>query len=308
MEQVLAMDLGGTVLKAALVDRSGTVHMSRTQTSCEGSGRTAWASSILRLAAECLESATTRLDVVGLSVPGAVDANGVLIDLGSRLDVGEGIDLAEILAPLDLAVNADNDAVGALLAERRWGGATGTDNVAMFTIGTGLGGAVLVQGNPITSADLLAGRQLGHMVVDFKGPKCVCGGRGCAETYVSAPALLRMARQAGSACESAEQVLVEATRGDGAAAVAVESFVGALASAIVNVHHAYGTELVVLGGGVMNGSTYFLDRLRATVNETAWTVPPRPVRIAPSALASDLGVLGAAAVAFRNSNQGRTSL
>lgn len=298
MQAVLALDLGGTVLKAAVVDEHGTVHGYRTCASRERDGVEGWLSAVRAVAQQVRHGTGPTATAVGVSVPGAVDpATGRLLDLGTRLHVGDGVDLPAALAEVGLPVHADNDARAALTAERRWGAARGVDDVVLLTLGTGLGGAVVAGGAPLGQHPL-AGNQIGHFTVDLDGPPCVCGNRGCAETSASATGLLRLAAARGRQHEDAQAVFDAARDGDAACAEAVERFTAALTAVVVTAVHAYQPSCVVLGGGLMGAADLFLPQVQAAVAERAWTLPRGAVRIVPSELEQHLGVAGAAAVAF----------
>jgi glucokinase len=299
--RVLAVDCGGTEVKAGVVSADGAVHAEQRVASREAEGLDAWSAATLRAARRTLAAwpggPPARL---GLSVPGAVDpVTTTLVDLVARLPMARRTSLAELFAPLGLPVAADNDARAALAAERRWGAARGVDDVVLLTVGTGLGGAALVRGASPGGDPVLAASQLGHLSIDLGGEPCVCGNVGCAEGRASGPGLVRLAAGHGVVVPDAGAVFEADLRGVPGAATAVEEFTVALAAAIVNAIHAYQPSLVVLGGGVMRSADRFMPALRELVARRAWTIPRNRVRVEASPLGDRLGVLGAAAVAFR---------
>lgn len=298
MPAVLGLDLGGTVIKAGVVDEHGTVQNHRTAPSAEGRGVEGWIRAVTALAHDALASSEVTPVAVGVSVPGAVDApTGTVLDLVARLDVGDGACLPELLSGLGLPVHVDNDARAALAAERAWGAARGIEDVVLLTLGTGLGGAALVGGRPPGTRPL-SGNQVGHFVIDVDGPECVCGGRGCAETFVSATGLLRLAAQEGAPAEDPAAVFLAAKGGDAASRRAVDAFTAALTAVVITSVHAYQPELVVLGGGLMGSQAHFLARVQQDVRSRAWTHPRDGVRVTATTLHGHLGVAGAAAVAL----------
>ncbi|MHB8342383.1 MAG: ROK family protein, partial [Mycobacteriales bacterium] len=249
---VLALDLGGTTVKAALVDKDGTLLAEHRVPSGERAGLATWRQAALHAATSLLAGAAEPPVAMGLSVPGAVDPQTcTLLDLVDRLPEGNGLDLRRCFVDLGLPTWADCDSRAGLRAERRWGLARGVDNVALLTIGTGLGGAVLCAGRPPGSDPVLAGVQIGHFTIDVTGTRCVCGNRGCGETLVSGPALVRRARQLGLDAADAAAVFACDAVADRAAMAAVEEFIDALAAIVVTVIHAYQPDLVVLAGGVL---------------------------------------------------------
>lgn len=299
---VLALDLGGTEVKAGVVDVHGAVLATERIPSGESAGMAEWRNAGLR-ALRALPSTAAAAMALGLAVPGAVDSeHGTLLDLVDRLPGAAGLSLPEAFADVGVPVHAENDAVAALMAEQRWGRARGFTDVVMLTLGTGLGSAVIVDGKRVGRSPLF-GNQLGHVSLDLAGPRCVCGNTGCAELWTSGPGLLRLARSHGlHEVQTARQVFDAARRGSREALLAVEELGAALAAVVVTAVHAYQPQLVVLGGGLMGAADIVLPPLRAAVSERAWTVPRGRVRVEASALGRDLGVLGAAAVALQGAS------
>jgi glucokinase len=296
-DAVLGVDLGGTVVKAAVVGADGSVDEVIAVPSGERGGRDEWLAVALAAADRALASSPRTAVAAGLSVPGAVDPHSnELVDLVSRLPSAEAIDLASAFAPLDLPVAADNDARAALAAERRWG-AWATDNLVVLTLGTGIGGAAMVGGR-VPGAGLLGANQLGHLTVELDGEECVCGNVGCAETVASASALVRAAGDAGLAVDGAEAVFDAVRRGDARAAAVLPRFISGLVATIVNAIHAYQPDVVVLAGGLVGSAADFLPEVEAQVARRAWTVPRGRVTIARSQLGARAGVMAGAAVAF----------
>jgi glucokinase len=296
---VLALDLGGTVLKAGVVDPSGTVLSSTTGPSREEHGVDAWVRSALKAAAEAIEHSPVNPLALGLSVPGAVDADGRrLVDLVDRLP-SDGVDLAAAFASLGLPVSADNDAKAALAAELRWGGWQGLGNLVVLTIGTGIGSAARIGGSEPGGDRVLAGNQLGHVTLELAGKRCICGNYGCAETVASATAMVESARAAGLDVADAAEVFAAHDAGDPKAGAVVTRFEQGLAATIVNAIHAYQPDAVVLTGGVMGRADQFMPAVRGLVAERAWTLPRGRVRVEVSTLGPSAGVLAGAAVALR---------
>jgi glucokinase len=299
MSAVLALDLGGTVLKAGVVDESGTVLSTTTRPSCEERGVEAWVASALEAAAEAIERSPVEPVALGLSVPGAVDVGARrLVDLVDRLP-SDGIDLAAAFAPLGLPVAADNDAKAALAAELRWGGLRDVGNLVVLTIGTGIGSAALIGGSEPGGDPVLAGNQLGHVTLELDGKRCICGNFGCAETVASATAMVDSARAVGLDVGDAAGVFAARDAGDPEAGKVITRFVRALAATVVNAIHAYQPDAVVLTGGVMARADQFLPAVRGLVAERAWTLPRNRVRVEVSTLGPAAGVLAGAAVALR---------
>lgn len=296
---VLGLDLGGTNVKAGVVDVDGRVLSSVCRPAGERLGLDAWVAAGLEAARDAMAKAHCEPVSLGLAVPGAVDPLTCrLVDLVDRLPSAEGLDLAAAFAPLGLAVAADNDARAALQAERRWGGHGDIDDLVVLTFGTGIGGAAIVGGRPPGGERVLAGNQLGHLTIEIGGARCVCGNRGCAETVASATAIVADARTAGLDAADAAAVFAAETEGSEIAAALIDRFLDGVVATIVNAVHAYQPTTVVLTGGLMASASRILPTVLAAVTERAWTLPRGRVRIELSTLSSDAGVLAGAAVAL----------
>lgn len=301
MSPVLGIDLGGTTIKAGVVDKTGRVHSFVNVPSRETEGREPWAQAAFEAATRATSATSTVPSAIGLSVPGAVDPHtSRLLDLVARLDTPtEGLDLSEIYSPLGLPVTADNDARAALSAERRWGGHKDPDNLVLLTIGTGVGSAAVIEGKAPAANDVLGGGiLLGHVTVDLSGDLCVCGNKGCVETVASATALVRTAQQNGAATRDAAEVFDAAEFGDQAATQAIDRFLSGLAAAIVNAIHVYRPTTIVLTGGVMARAERILPKLREAVATRAWTIPRGQTEIVASRLGPEGPVLAGASVAL----------
>jgi glucokinase len=292
-EVVAALDIGGTRVKAALVDRAlGVVAQTTTPTPTDigddiGS---AVASTVKDLLASQPDGPAPHLVGCGVVVPGLVDeVRGVgvhSVNLGWRdLDIH-----AQVSSYLDVPVVVGHDVRAGLLAEARLGAARGRRNVLFMPLGTGIAGALLLDG-AVVSADGQAG-ELGHVVVDPSGPTCRCGQRGCLEVLASAGAIERIyAAQSGVAL-SAKDVARRAAAGEALASSVWARAVRALGQAIVATVTLTGVDLVLVGGGLSHSGEVLLAPLRADV--ASRLTFQRPPTIERAALGDRAGSLGAA--------------
>jgi glucokinase len=217
---------------------------------------------------------------------------------------------AELEQVLHLPAFVDNDANVAALGEWIFGAGKGTRHLIYITVGTGVGGAIILNGSLWRGANFAAG-ELGHVPVNPDGPRCGCGGYGCVELFVSGPAIAQRAREftargvqsqiAPKAPEeiTAEQVAVAAQQGDPLARFILAEAGRYLGVALAGILNLLNPELVLIGGGVAAAGECLLEPLRWEVRRralpTATTTP-----ILPAALGSNAGLLGAAALAFRS--------
>jgi len=297
-EVVAAVDVGGTRIKAALVTASYdslaavTTPTPKDITTDIGGVLEATVTDLLAAAAK--DDRPARVVGCGVVVPGLVDeARGVgvfSVNLGWR-DLPIRDPVASLLG---VPTVVGHDVRAGLLAETRLGAARGARHALFLPVGTGIAGALLLDGTVI-SADGRAG-ELGHLLIDPAGPPCRCGATGCLEVIASAAAIEReyAARTGNSA--GAEEVAVRASEGDPDAAAVWARAVAALAQAIVATVTITGVDLVLIGGGLAESGPALLDPLRTDVaSRMTFLHPPRLDR---AALGVRAGCLGAACLAW----------
>jgi glucokinase len=226
----------------------------------------------------------------GAGVPGLFDeASGRIVLFPNLPPAWTGVPFREPLAErLGLPVALINDARAFTLAESRMGAAAGCPTVVCLTLGTGIGGGVVVDGRLRFGPSGRAG-ELGHQVIDVDGPPCGCGNRGCVEAFAAGPALCRLGGQA-----TPEAVYAAAAAGDERAAAAVATVIGRLAVGIANLVTVLWPERVVIGGGVAAAGERLFGPLRAAVAAASPLVDPASYEIVPAALGPGAGAIGAA--------------
>jgi glucokinase len=246
---------------------------------------------------------------IGIGVPGAIDAAAGLVLNIPALPGWGGFPLVEQVGrSTGLSALIENDAKAAALGEFRAGAGRGVQNVAYVTIGTGIGGGMIVDGRLLRGAGGLAG-EVGHTHVTDSPEICACGRTGCWQAVASGTALGRdarnalgtrpdseIARVAGDAPVTAVHVAAAGRLGDPLARELLRRFAQLIGMGLANVQHCYSPELIVLGGGV----SMFLDLLQADIEAAlrAGLLPGfRPARIVPAALGDDSGIVGAAMLA-----------
>jgi len=298
VDVVAAVDVGGTRIKAALVDRSLSV-LARTTTATPpdiGHDIAAGVSDSVRHLTAGLGNAASGVRLVGCGVvvPGLVDEStgtGLLsVNLGWR-------DLpirAAVEASVGVPTEVGHDVRAGLVAESRVGGARGARNVLFMPIGTGIAGALMLDGS-VVSADGWAG-ELGHLSIEPDGPPCACGGTGCLEVIASAAAVGGEYAALSGRTVDAETVARLATDGEPTAVAVWGRAVTALARAIVTTVTITGVELVLMGGGLAESGETLLAPLRREVAERLTF--QRPPHVARATLGDRAGCLGAACLAW----------
>ncbi len=293
---VAALDVGGTSIKAALIDRGGRIlHETRRPTAVER-GPAAVVSGIVELAAELVGTAGLAVNAVGIGVPGTVDSAAGIARHAVNLGWSEVPLVALIAERTGVPVALGHDVRTAVLAEARWGAGAGAGSMFFIAIGTGIAGGLATRGVVEDGAAGLSG-EIGHLVVRPGGPACRCGNRGCLEAIASASRISdRYAALTGREKVSAKAITDLVRAGEPAARTiwteAVEALADAMAAATVLIDPAR----FVIGGGLSLAGGTLIDPL-ATALAARLTFRGSPP-ISLSVLGDRAGVLGAALLAW----------
>lgn len=306
---LLGLDLGGTHVKYGLGDRTGQLVAEGSLPTRAAMGRAAVLESLGAAGDEALSAARARGErvvAVGLGSPGIIDPHtGRTLYPTSNLPDWAGVDLAGFLTGrFGVPTVVDNDANAALYGEVRFGAARGARHACMATVGTGIGGGALVDGRMLRGA-WGGGMELGHIPFQDEGRACGCGKRGCLEAYAGSRGLLDNwveARSGGEplapeAATSVRALLAAAEAGDAAARAALQRGANALALGLVTALYLLNSELVLVGGGVVDGYAPFFGWVETAVRARALPKVVERLRIARAEHGNRAGVLGALALA-----------
>jgi glucokinase len=286
----IGVDIGGTHLRAARISAAGEILDRAARPTPQPR---AIIEEVLALVGPL---DTPDVSAIGIGIPGRVDIERGRILSGGYVDLSEIALTETVAASTGRPVFLDNDGNMALAAEQAVGAARGASNVVMFTIGTGIGGAVLADGK------LLRGRtaagQMGHITVDGAGKACRCGRHGCVETTSSGTALGRHIIEAGlPAGTSAETLLTLNSQGDAAAKGVLAAWAAPMRIAIDTAVAIFDPDLVVLGGGL---GIVMHQALACFPAEAPWY----QCEVVPAALGDHAGVIGAGLAALARKAQG----
>ena len=313
---VLAVDLGGTKILTALVSRNGGIMARERCLTLADEGPTpvierllSAIDSILRL--ESLKP--SEMDSISIAAAGAVDLEKGLVTLSPNLSGWHNIPLGEVVRErYGGKVFLVNDASAAALGEHRFGSGKGVKNLVFLTIGTGIGGGIIINGKLYQGLSGSAG-EIGHMTLDMNGPRCTCGNIGCLETLASGTAMAREARHRLNQGEksslqnlvagridniTAEEIGVAARGGDALALDIITRAGAYLGAGMVNLVNIFNPEMVIVGGGVAKLGELLLEPARRVVRERAFPVSAQAVRIVTARLGEEAGIHGAAAFAL----------
>ena len=305
---VVGLDMGGTKCLGVIVDEHGDVIAEHRVPTPSGEDAVLDA---LAEVAQHLDAAGS----IGVGVPGLVDHRGWLRYAPNLPGVAE-VDVAgELRRRLarDIDVVVENDASCAGWGEQQAGAGKGRRHVVTVTLGTGIGGGIVLDGALFRGAHGFAG-EIGHMIVDPHGPPCPCGQRGCWERFASGSGLGRIGREAAHAGRAGQRVVelaggdpedvkgehvtTAAGEGDEAAAAIMADFAWWLALGLANLTNAFDPELFVLGGGLVEAGDVLMKPLRVAFDELVEAVEHRPsVDIVPAQLGERAGAIGAALLA-----------
>jgi len=308
--EAIGVDLGGTKMLVGVLDSRGEVVHRRSVGSADLSEEQLLGTleAELRTALEARPAAAA----IGLGVPCTIDRSRGICVNAVNLPLRE-VHLREIVAErIGLPTSIDNDGNAAVLAEHRRGAARGARNVVMLTIGTGIGGGLILDGQAFRGSSG-AGAELGHVVVDLDGPRCQgsCPNHGCIEAIASGTALGREAEEAatlwpdsalGQAARGGERVdarLVTelALDGDGVSVEVMATVGRRLGAALSGLANVFDPDVILLGGGVMAAGDLLLEPAREEFRGRA--LPPQnEAPIEAAALGADAGMIGAAILAL----------
>ncbi|MCP3678320.1 MAG: ROK family protein [Deltaproteobacteria bacterium] len=300
-DYVIGVDIGGTNLKIGALLPNGEVLCKMTTPSQVHEGRDSVIKRILS-AIEEVKCRAGELDLagVGIGIAGAVNQRDGMVVQAPNLPGWEGFRVVEELSEvLSCPIVIDNDANVFTLGEGWRGAARESRNFCCLTLGTGVGGGLVLDGRLWYGVDGTAG-EVGHIVVEPDGIQCDCGSRGCLEMYASATALVRMAREKGEGEGiTADEIARRARGGDEQCRHLFFSLARYLGIAMTDLVNLLNLDMIVLGGGLSVSCDLFLDEARKEMLDRSFTVPGERVKVLPAELSSEGGMIGAAFLALQ---------
>lgn len=309
----IGIDVGGTNLKAGLVDESGLILASQSMKIPRVDDQDSLAWTLVSLTQDLCQAAGVGLDQVtsvGVGVPGTVDVRSGTILYTCNLPL-ENVPLRKLFHRyLSLPLYIENDANCAALAEYFAGAGRDSKRFVTITLGTGIGAGIIHNGKIYHGANGMAG-EVGHMTIVYRGEPCPCGRRGCWERYASAQALKRQTTLAlqkhpesvlaqvvaeNSGKVSGQSAFIAMRRGDSVGAAVCEQYIDYLAAGIVNLVNIFQPDTLAIGGGISNeDDRYLLQPLRRKVEqESLPCARDKMTRIVKAELGARAGIIGAA--------------
>lgn len=307
----VGIDLGGTSIKAGLVDEQGKILCKATCPTLVERGARPVVDDMAKLSLEVIEKGGYTLQdvkAIGVGLPGIQDPRTGVVPFCTNLYWHEVPVIEWMQETINKPIYIGNDATVAGLAESVAGVSAGIENSVFLTLGTGVGGGIVL-GGKVYSGTNGVGSELGHMITVIDGELCTCGNRGCWERYASATALIRMGREAAEKHPesqiaasvngrlddiTAKTVIDAAKAGDEAANEVFERYVYYLCAGLVNIINFIDPEVIVLGGGVSHAGQFLLDAVNRRLPSMVFYKTMPYARVALATLGNDAGIIGAA--------------
>ncbi len=314
----VGVDLGGTKIHTVVAKADGAVlgedHRPTEATQGPDAVVARIAASV-RAACELAGVSVESVAGVGISSPGPCDPKRGVVTNAPNLPGFHDVHLTHLVSEaLSLPVLLENDANAACYGEFRFGAGRGLRHVVYVTLGTGIGGGIIIDGKIYEGASGAAG-EVGHIIIDPDGPPCNCGARGCVEALASGPAIAREAKRAiaegrspimaglaGDSRPTAELVLRAAQQGDAVAREIIRSAGHSLGIGLIGVLNCLNPEALILGGGLIGLGDLYLEPAITTAKSGAFEQIMSDVTITLASLGERSGALGAAALVMAKPN------
>lgn len=308
----IGIDLGGTNTVVGLCDEAGKLICKKSVATCNGDPDGLRANMKRLAISVCEEAGVDRKEVtaIGLGVPGTFDKSTATLVFGTNLGMND-VCFAHAFQPeFDCPVRLDNDANCAALGEALCGAGMGSGNAVMVTLGTGVGGGIVIDGKLYTGANDIAG-EIGHMVVERNGLSCNCGRHGCLEAYASASGMIRLAQMAlekegtqdsllrryqeeNGGELTAKMVCDARDAGDAVADEVFATYCDYLGCGLANLVNILQPDTIILGGGVAGYGEALLAPLREQIKAESLKGVSVNTRLVQATLGNDAGIIGAA--------------
>ena len=311
MKYYVGIDLGGTNIVAGVVDEEyNIIAKASTKTNCPRPEKEI-ADDMAKMALEAVKNANLTIDDIewiGVGTPGIANSATGIIEYSNNLGFKNTPMVKYIQETIDKPVFIENDANAAAYGEFVAGAAKGAKNAVCITLGTGVGGGIIVDGK-IYSGSNFAGAEIGHTVIEVDGAQCSCGRKGCFEAYSSATGLIRMTKEAmeqfpdsklNDMAKEKGKVTARTSfdcmrAGDKVAKDVVDKYIKYLAAGITNTINIFQPDVLCIGGGVCNEGDPLLIPMKALVKEEVYTRnSEKNTEIVIAKLGNDAGIIGAA--------------
>ena len=305
----VGVDVGGTNVKVALVDKTGSIVYTDTVPTRAEMGYEYTISNIIKAISDVIKESKVTKDAVegiGFGFPGQIDCDNGIVRLAPNIPGWVDIPIADIVSKeFGVPVKVDNDVRCAALAELNYGAGKGTTNMICITVGTGIGSGLIVNGKLVRGASNAAG-ELGHIKLQMEGgPLCGCGDQGCLEAFASGPAIVAMAEEyikGGKSTKYRELAKNEITpyyvceaakQGDVVAKKIFEIIGTYIGTGLASVVNLLNPEKIVIGGGVADAGDFLFNPIKDALKKRTMPIQGAAVQVVHAELGNTAGVIGA---------------
>ena len=307
MSQVLGIDIGGTNMRGALVDDRGNLSNRKNTSSDARSGINELFENLVSFIGSYKQDNPS---AIGVGIPGIIDSKNGNITQAPNISGVSDFPLSDLLSDRlpDLPIIIENDANCAALGEFWVGSCVNSNSMAMLTLGTGLGGGLILNGEIWRGENGMAG-EIGHMVIDSNGPECNCGNYGCLESFVSAESIRKIVRENPGLVEKTsdvdperipERIMQLAINGDEDSLKIWNEFGRYLGIGITNLINLLNVDSIVIGGGLSNSWDLFIGSALKEIEKRSLDGPRRHMKVYRAELGDDAGIIGSAYLAFKH--------
>lgn len=305
----IGVDVGGTNIKLALVDNQGNISFSETIPTRAEMGYEYTVNSIIEAIRTLIDKSKTSsgsVEGIGFGFPGQIDYTNGIIRHTTNIPGWDNIPLSKLIEKeFSIPTHVDNDVRCATLGEFHYGAGQGCQNLVCITVGTGIGGGIILNGKIVRGASNSAG-EIGHIKLNMNdGPLCGCGDRGCFEAFVSGPSIVSMAQdyiKGGKSTKYRELanpditpyiVAQAANQGDAVAKRIFTTMGEYLGIGLASVVNLLNPEKIIIGGGIAQAGDILFNPIRETINKRALVISAEAVQIVPAQLGNSAGLIGA---------------
>lgn len=305
----IGIDLGGTNIAVGLVNDEGKILESMSTPTASPRSYTEIVADMAKLSKELIKKAgleVSDIEGIGIGSPGSIDNENGLVVYANNLGFRNAPLREELRKHIDLPVHLENDANAAAFGEYVVNG-KGAKDVIFVTLGTGVGGGVIIDGKIYKGCNG-AGGELGHVILVHEGKQCTCGLKGCWEQYASVTALISQTKEAIEKNPDSLMVKIVAEKGDvsgrtafeaakagdEAAKEVVKKYAEYVAAGVVSMINIFQPEKLIIGGGISREGDYLLDPIRAYCEEHSYKTIGKKTEVMAATLFNDAGIIGAA--------------
>ena len=306
----IGVDVGGTNVKIALVDKKGEIKFPKTVPTRAEMGYEYTIGNIQQSIKDLISEAgieKNALEGTGFGFPGQIDCDKGIVRLAPNIPGWVNVPISEIMQKeFNVPVKVDNDVRCAALAELNYGAGVGCKNLICITVGTGIGSGLIINGKIVRGASNAAG-EIGHIKLEMHdGLLCGCGDRGCLEAYASGPSIVAMAKEyvmggksakfreiAGSIDAITPAIVAQAANEGDAVAKKIFEIMGEyIGIGLTSVVNLLNPEKIVIGGGVADAGDILLEPLRKTLKSRTMPIQGGAVEVVPAQLGNTAGIIG----------------